>query len=274
MPILGSFPDSPLFVGGYTYCGSPSPPPLVEEQPSLPTPPHSPAPLRSRTQIQSEKAISSLASAYISPPPSPTVTDTDAATTMHPLHPDMQRTGNQSDIAMLAPKPLESESPIKPTIRPSFKATAIFSFSLAYTQLSYKVMTLWNKIRGKAEITWWNKMSLPLSEQPNASTPMIVIGGLPLKTGSFGQTFNHAQKLTDLGIKRVLCATNSFETSYQGTLATTPTAEEIKKQGISQEQLDIEDFKPVPLAEIEKGVEFIRKCLNAGESIYVHCNTN
>ncbi len=110
---------------------------------------------------------------------------------------------------------------------------------------------------------WWDPI---LTSGPH-QTP-ILLGALPLST----LLRDDSHTLQQMGIGAILSVVEPFETQGSRPFFTQPIPPHTWQQaGIKQLRLAWEDYSVGSMAEIEKGVEFIRWNVENNRPVYIHC---
>lgn len=136
----------------------------------------------------------------------------------------------------------------------TYAKSALYKVSLTYNAIMNVATNGWD---------WWNQISIPDSNEK------IFLGALPIS-----RTFasNDLISLTqEHNVGAVLSVVEHFEMNSPGSVLTPITANQWRHSGVQHKQLPSEDFKTMSLDAIEEGVEFIRKSVNQGLSVYIHC---
>lgn len=148
--------------------------------------------------------------------------------------------------ALKGSRPLTVEKPS------FFKYYFIYALALAYTQL----ITLLTPRR------WFNKIMATGPYQVN-----LYLGALPLAT----PFRNDLDILNKEGIGAVLSVVEPFENHSLGWISSPILPSQWEERGIKQLQIPMEDIGSSPIADVERGVEFIRWNVLNKNSVYVHC---
>lgn len=146
--------------------------------------------------------------------------------------------------------------------------------------VTYHVTLFYNDVRALADRIksalfksppkwkWWNKVHTSQSGGGE-----IYLGAIPISKQLFGLPLrNDLNTLTQTcGVKAILSAVEEFEINASGLVIRPIKKEQWKKAGISQCHIDTPDFQSIGLEKIDQGVEFLRRHLKEGRSVYVHC---
>ncbi len=102
----------------------------------------------------------------------------------------------------------------------------------------------WNALLGRwlKRRQWWNRVD-----------DHILLGAMPLRSD--------VPRLAAEGVTAVV----NMCKEYPGPV------DLYKKHGIEQLWLPTVDFNPPSLADVEKGVDFIQRTIDAGGQVYIHC---
>jgi atypical dual specificity phosphatase len=140
-----------------------------------------------------------------------------------------------------------------PSTPPSRTKYVIHLVSLVWTQLLSLIR--WCR--------WWDPI---LTSGPHQT--QIFLGALPLSTLLRDDSHSFQQ----MGIGAILSVVEPFETEGNRPFFTQPIPPHTWQQtGIKQLRLAWEDYTIGTMAEIEKGVEFIRWNVENNRPVYVHC---
>lgn len=137
------------------------------------------------------------------------------------------------------------------------RARAVYSISLTYNQIKS-----WLK---PSEYQWWNKIEIPNKSQ--ADKGELYLGALPVEAPQQ----NTLDDLKKEGICAVLSMVDPFENQSQGFVTSAIIPNQLQEAQIKQLQIPMTDFKTGSLADVQRGVAFIRWNICNGRSIYVHC---
>ena len=98
---------------------------------------------------------------------------------------------------------------------------------------------------------WWNQID-----------EHLLLGALPIKEKGHLETIPTGAVLTLL---------EAFEVDNRWPFTTAISAEEWKDKGVETLRIGAVDIEGVKLEEIDQGVEFMRRQIAAGKTVYVHC---
>jgi atypical dual specificity phosphatase len=98
---------------------------------------------------------------------------------------------------------------------------------------------------------WWNEID-----------EKLLLGALPILEKG------HLEKIP---ARAVLTLLEEFELENRWPFTTAVSAGEWKRHGVQTLRIDAVDIEGVKLKEIEQGVEFIRRQILDGRTVYVHC---
>lgn len=101
---------------------------------------------------------------------------------------------------------------------------------------------------------WWNRID-----------ESIILGGIPLKNK------DHIDKIKEEGVLAVLTLLEKFEFEKKGLLSVPVLPEEWKREGVEYMHIEVADFSPLSLGNIERGVEYISQQVLQKKTVYVHC---
>lgn len=143
------------------------------------------------------------------------------------------------------------------------------SLHINFYQVKYKLNEAWKRLKYTITLIFNRVMSLLCGrkwwhEIESLKNRKILLGAIPLYRASS----NDLTRLKTLKIKAVLSLVERFE--FKPGIAARPISpEDWKKAGIKHLNLQTPDFKPLSLATLHQGADFIHENIKKG--VYVHC---
>lgn len=134
----------------------------------------------------------------------------------------------------------------------------ILSYAPENQMIMYHTSLAWKQMRNYMDPEgnpWWNEV-----------TDHLLLGALPLSN------YDHQAILkNEFGVKAVLTLNEDFELVQNGVFSEPTTHEQWESLDVDHLHIVAKDFVPPSLADIDRGVEFIRSHIEKGETVYAHC---
>jgi atypical dual specificity phosphatase len=130
----------------------------------------------------------------------------------------------------------------------------------ALTGSIYRATLLWDIVKNaydpKNVFPWWNQIDA-----------QIYLGAIPLLNK------NHITKFKELGIDAVVTILEMFEIQTDTYISQPVKGVDWKANNIENQLLLTQDYSPIQMDKLNKGVEFMHDQITNGHTVYVHCKS-